>query len=121
MEVPRENTTRVIDLIVFRISGDYGTVTGEGLRPSVPWTQGRRGVGRKWGLLSVEGGAAHSNTQGEWGQVIEIVSSQGKGTKGKGDGNGTKETEDVTWSPRDLQVLLKYQRNRRVTLKGTEA
>src|SRR5712672_394996 len=112
MEVPRENTTRVIDLIVFRISGDYGTVTGEGLRPSVPWTQGRRGVGRKWGLLSVEGGAAHSNTQGEWGQVIEIVSSQGNGTKG---------TEDVTWSPRDLQVLLKYQRNRRVTLKGTEA
>jgi len=54
MGVPRESTTRVVDLIVFRVSGDYGTVTGKGLRPSVLWTQGRGGVDREWGFLSVE-------------------------------------------------------------------
>ena len=37
--------------------------------------------------------------------------------RGKG---GRNETEDVTWGPRDSQVLPKYEKIKGVALKGTK-
>ena len=42
-------------------------------------------------------------------------------TEGKGDRSEVEETEDVTWGPRDSQVLFKYERTKKIALKGTEA
>ena len=39
-------------------------------------------------------------------------------TGGEEGRSGTKETEDVTWGPRDPQGLLKYGRNKGIAPKG---
>jgi len=61
---------------------------------------------------------AHSNTQGKKNELIDRLLDCGEGTEGKGDRSGVKETEDVTWGPRDSQVLPKYEEIKGPPLRG---
>ena len=61
-------------------------------------------------------GAAHSNTPEKGNGSIDSLLGYRGDTEGKE--KGTKETEDVTWGPRDPQVLLKYERPRESPIRG---
>jgi len=80
------------------------------------------GIDGGQGLLGVEGGAAHSNTQEERDKSRDSFLSCREDTKGEGDkgeprrrkrreteGRKSKETKDVTWgSQTSPQVYYKY-------------
>ena len=61
---------------------------------------------------------AHSNTQRKRNKSGQLPGLQREYRQGKGGGS---ETEDVTWGPRDSQVLPKYEKIKGIALKGTEA
>jgi len=105
IEVPRKSATRVTDVIESQANGGHGIVSGErGLRPICRWK-----------------GAWHTATRrGKRDKSRDSFVDCRKGTEGKGGKRGTKETEDVTWGPRDSQVLPKYENNKGIALKGTE-
>jgi len=68
----------------------------------------------------LEEGAAHSNTREKRDKSSSRFLDRRKDTEGKRGESEVEETEDVTWSPRDSQVLLKYGKIKKITLKGTE-
>jgi len=65
-------------------------------------------------LLELGRGAAHSNTQGKRTELIDSLLGCRENTRER----GTKETEDVTWGPRDSQALFKYEEIRGSPLRG---
>jgi len=72
------------------------------------------------GLSEVErGGAAHSNTQKKRDKSRDNFLDCRESTEGERGESGTGETEDVTWGPRDSQVLLKIRKIKGIAHKGT--
>ena len=63
-------------------------------------------------------GAAHSNTQEKEKESIDSLLGYREDTEGEEGRSGTKETEDVTWGPRDSQVLPKYEEIKGPPLRG---
>ena len=64
------------------------------------------------------------------GEARHTATREGRGTswdspldcrEGTERERGRSETEDVTWGPRDSQVLPKYEKIKGVVLKGKEA
>ena len=62
--------------------------------------------------------AAHSNTQEKENESIDSLLGYRANTGGEEGGSGTKETEDVTWGPRDSQVSPKYEGIKGSPLRG---
>ena len=72
------------------------------------------------GSLAVRRGAAHSNMQEKRDKSKDSFLDCRESTERRGDKSETGETEDVTWGPRDSQVLLKYEEIKGIVHKGTE-
>ena len=66
----------------------------------------------------MEGGAAHSNTQGKENEPIDSLLGYRANARREEDRSGIKETEDVTWGLRGPQVLLKYEEIKGIAHKG---
>ena len=50
--------------------------------------------------------------------MIDSLLGYRENTEGEGSRDETRETKDVTWGPRDPQVLLKYEEIKGTALKG---
>ena len=72
----------------------------------------------KDGVFVGERGAAHSNTPRRKNESIDSPLGCRTGTEGEEGRKGAKGTEDVTWGPRDSQVLPKYEEIKGSPLKG---
>ena len=64
-------------------------------------------------------GTWHTATRrGKENESIDSLSGYKANIEREEGGSGTKETEDVTWGPRDSQVLPKYEEIKGSPLRG---
>jgi len=66
----------------------------------------------------LEGGAAHSNTRGKRNELRNSSLWIAQGAQRVKGAKEIEETEDVTWGPRDSQVLPKYEEIKGSPLRG---
>ena len=115
-----ESVTQVTSAVEASANGDYGIVSVEG--GAAPWgSSKRRGESyrRRTGFPRSWKGARHTATRrGRENGSIDRAPRPQRKHRGRGGRSETKETEDVTWGPRDSQVLPKYEEIKGSPLKG---